>query len=179
MSVLPCDQPFSIYKVIESGNAPNILRLALNILQSRVACISYVHIAVSSVGQFCFVSLYYQPFRDTRFFFENQKCTEWPQNDPKHFDVKGTLCILNTYPKAQILVHSAVSPAVCKIQGCSKSEMYRMTSNQLWTLKNENYPVCIKQVPPRSQICVLLINDQTQYNCWICRKSEMYRVTSD
>ena len=44
------------------------------------------------------VSLYDQPFSRYR-FFENRKCTEWPQNDLKHLSVKNTLCTLNTHTR--------------------------------------------------------------------------------
>ncbi len=44
---------------------------------------------------------------------QNQKCTEWPKTDIKHLTVKS----IQRPPKAQIVVHFALRPAVFKMHG--------------------------------------------------------------
>ena len=104
-------------KIRKIGNAPNPLKVTLNIWQTKVSCIHKVSTPKDQRTKFWSVLLYDQLF--LRYMdVENRKsrkCTEWPQNDFEHLRVKGTLCTLSTLPlRPKILMRFAVRPAVSR-----------------------------------------------------------------
>ena len=76
--------------------------------------------------KFHYVSLYGQPFSRYR-FFENQKCTIWPQNDLKHLSVKSTLCTPNIHPRGPNFNPFRSASSYFRDTGLSKTKMHRMT----------------------------------------------------
>ncbi len=96
------------------------------------------------------VLLYDQPFSRYR-FFENRKCTEWPQNDLTHLSVKSTLYTLNTHPEAQISIRFALRQAIFEILACGKSECTEWPQNDLnhWSVIST---LCTLNTRPEAQI---------------------------
>ncbi len=95
------NQPFSRSKtMLKVGNVPNHLWLTLNINHLNVQCDLH-SLSIPPKPKFWSVSLYDQRFARHKVVEnqKNQKCTEWPQTDPKCSNAKITLHTLSPHPR--------------------------------------------------------------------------------
>ncbi len=83
---------------------------------------------------------------------QNQKCTEWNQNEFKHSTDKSNLYALNTYPGDANSFHFALRQKYLRDTRLLKTKnMHYMTSGWPWTLNCQRYPVSTRYLPQGSK----------------------------